>query len=104
MTILNYDVNPHAYGRPNHAQDEAEVRQRVSQVFEWWHDSTSLSRTGNDLYAGLAGPLSGPIALVFYNATRNVVNDLYYTPTLVAAWATVNRKGYTKLIPSSPIP
>ncbi len=96
----DYDVNPHAYGRPSHAADEAEVRLRVRQAAEWWYNP---SRPGNnDLYAGLAG--TDPTTIIFYNATRKVVNTVYYEPTISAARNQVNFKGYTQLVVISPIP
>lgn len=80
-TALYYDVSTHAYGRPNHAVDEADVRFRVSQVVEWWYNPSNPN--GNELFAGLAG--NAPTAMVFYNATRSIVNDLFFEPNIVTA-------------------
>lgn len=96
----DYEVNPHAYGRPGHASDEAEVRVQVRQVVEWWYNPSRPDN--NDLYVGLAG--AGPTALIFYNATRKMVNTVYYEPTISTARSQAHRKGYTQLVTGSPIP
>ena len=86
-----YKVNPHAYGRPNHAKDEVAVRTHMKQVSEWWYNPHRPH--GNDLYVGLAG--TGPTVLIFYNHTYKMVNTVYYEPNLVAARRQAHKKKYT---------
>lgn len=102
-TILKYDVNPHAYGRPDHATDEAEVRAAVKAAFEWWYNPTISMRVRQQLYAGIAGPVSGPVMVIKYNATRNVVNTAYYEPTLDEAHRVIWEQGYTMPVAIAPI-
>jgi len=77
---LTYTVNPHAYGRRtgNHAKDEAEIRATLKGSVEWWYNPTQSAATGQELFAGLAGPITGPIAVVRYNATTAIVNTFFY--------------------------
>ena len=103
LSIYSYTVSDHAYGRPNHGIDEADVRATVALVFEWWKYANRLWET-QELYLGLAGPASGPIAVVKYNKTRNTVNDMIIFPTLVAAHKHRVEKGYIVGPVLSPLP
>ncbi len=96
MQTLQYTVNSHAYGRAGHAKDEAEVHELINQIFEWWYDPTSVRRTGQALYAGLAG--YGPTATIYYNATRTTINDVIFMPTIGDARVYIYRRGYTQRV------
>jgi len=103
-----YTVTDHAYDRrgakkDTHPKDEAEVREIVGQVYEWWWDRTSLERQGQDLYAGIAGTISGPVWIVSYNRTFNLVSDVRFWASYAAATAFLESKHFER-IASVPIP
>jgi hypothetical protein len=87
--VLNYDVKlKHIYGargRAGHPKSEAEVRAGVRAAFEWWYSPGGSAKSGQQLFAGIAGSISGPVMIIKYNATLNIVNTAYYVPTLQRA-------------------
>ena len=105
----SYDVDGHAYDRKDrgsdrHGSDEAEVRSRVAVVSEWWYGPEISKQAGNELYAGLSGAEAGPVAVILYNGSLNVVKTMFYRPNLVDARNYINRRGYNIRLGGSPMP